>query len=119
MTVNEFYERIGGDYQDIKNRLSNDAIIEKFLKKFLNETSYQEMLAAISKNSIEETIATSHKLKGVAANLSFTNLFRSLNQLLKLLREDKQETIDKEVVAQITEYYEEIIAALKEMFPQG
>lgn len=109
MTIIEFYEKIGGDYNNIKSRLMDDNIIKKFVLKFMNENTYNELMSAVEENNIEETILASHKLKGVTANLSFDRLCGALTELLIQLRDEKRQEIDKTLVEQITRYYNEII----------
>lgn len=113
MSVKEVYERIGGNYEDIQNRLRSDDMIERFLRKFLNEKSYEDLLAAVEADNVEEAIQAAHKMKGVTANLSFTKLFDVLNELLTKLRQENK--IDKELVQQITEAYQQTVQVLREL----
>ena len=47
MTVKEFYDSIGGDYEDAINRFRMESLVQKFLLKFPEDTSYQELVAAV------------------------------------------------------------------------
>ena len=50
MTVKECYDRIGGSYDEAKQRLMDDKRMVKFLGMFLRDTSFQEITAALEKN---------------------------------------------------------------------
>ncbi len=115
MLLTEFYKNIEGDYENIKGRLRSDAIIEKFVKKFLDEKSYEEMMAAANANDVQETISTSHKLKGVTANLSFDKLCNILTELLVDLRKENQTEVNMELIEKAKECYEYTIQMIKEL----
>ena len=40
MTIQECYKAIGGNYEDVLRRLHNEALIQKFTLKFLEDQSY-------------------------------------------------------------------------------
>ena len=44
MTVEQVYKNMDSDYASVKDRLQNDALIEKFLIKFLADESYANIL---------------------------------------------------------------------------
>ena len=46
MMLEELYQEIAGNYQDIRERLRKEERIEKFVLLFLKDTSYQDMLQA-------------------------------------------------------------------------
>ncbi len=115
MTIQEFYEKIGGDYEGVKGRLCNDDIIKRFVLKFLNEKSYEELLAAVEANDVVNAISATHKMKGVVSNLSFDRLFTVVTELLAWLRQENQDTINMEMVEKITEEYQKTISLIQEL----
>ncbi len=115
MTIEEFYEKIGGDYNNIVGRLCNDAIISKFVLKFTNEKSYDELMVAVEENDIQMAIAAAHKMKGVVANLSFNKMFVILNDILAWLREENQKTINMDMIEKLTAAYNETIQCINEL----
>ena len=40
MTIQECYRTFGGDYADVKERLCSDALIRRFIGRFLSDDSY-------------------------------------------------------------------------------
>ena len=75
MTIQECYEAIGGNYEDVLRRLRSEALIRKFTLKFLEDQSYPLLKQALGDNNYEETFRGAHTLKGVCQNLSFDRLY--------------------------------------------
>ena len=71
MTIQECYEAIGGNYEDVLRRLRSEALIRKFTLKFLEDQSYSLLKQALGDNNYEEAFRGAHTLKGVCQNLSF------------------------------------------------
>ena len=74
MMLEELYQEIAGNYQDIRERLRKEERIEKFVLLFLKDTSYQDMLQAWEQGNLETAFRAVHTLKGVCMNLSFDKL---------------------------------------------
>lgn len=53
MMLEELYQEITGNYQDIRERLRKEERIEKFVLLFLKDTSYQDMLQAWEQGNLE------------------------------------------------------------------
>lgn len=47
MTVNEFYQKVDGDYTDAINRLQSDVLIRKFLKMLPGDNSMTLLAEAV------------------------------------------------------------------------
>lgn len=75
MTIQECYEAIGGNYEDVLRRLRSEALIRKFTLKFLEDQSYPLLKQALGDNNYEEAFRGAHTLKGVCQNLSFDRLY--------------------------------------------
>ncbi len=112
MQVEELYNKIGGDYEEIKGRLMNEAVIQKFLLKFPDEPSYDRLLEAVESRDIESSFNAAHTLKGVAANLSFKKLYTALSLLNEQLR-PRKENADEALLAQVKACYEEVVEAIR------
>ena len=74
MTIQECYAALEGDYQEVLDRLYSDALIQKFVGKFLTDQSYQLLENSLNAQNYEEAFRAAHTLKGVTQNLSFTKL---------------------------------------------
>ena len=49
MTIQECYEAIGGNYEDVLRRLRSEVLIRKFTLKFLEDQSYIQLKQALEK----------------------------------------------------------------------
>lgn len=86
MTIEELYTALHGNYSEAKMRLLNDTLIEKFLKKFLNDETMKELLQAVEAGDRELSFRMVHTLKGVAANMAFTDLKNAASTLTEYMR---------------------------------
>ncbi|MDE6294213.1 MAG: Hpt domain-containing protein [Clostridiales bacterium] len=86
MTVQECYEKMGGDYADVTNRLRTDERIKKFLLKVADDLSFANLCENIAARNIPEAFRAAHTLKGVCSNLSLTTLFKSASAITEALR---------------------------------
>lgn len=86
MTVEKFYEHIGGDYAGTKARLMTDERICRFVNKFPADGSYQLLLDSIAAGNVEEAFRAAHTIKGVAQNLGFTSLYTIAEEVTEILR---------------------------------
>lgn len=114
MTVKEFYERINGDYRDIQSRLSSDALIMRFVRLFPSDGTYRELMAAVEKYDTEAAFEAAHKLKGIAANLSFSELYIASSRLCEQLR-PLSGAIDMSLVHKVSESYQTVLNEIKHM----
>ena len=103
MTVQECYEAIGGDYNDIMSRLKTEERVKKFAGMFLKEKCYQTLVQTIEEGNQEEAFRAAHTLKGVCQNIhssfAITESLRGSNMdeaktLLEQVTKDYERTID-------------------------
>lgn len=113
MTIQECYTKLKGNYEDAVRRLSSDNLIERFMLMFPKDTTMQALRAAVAEGNIEESFRAAHTLKGIAANLSFSELAEVSSKLTEQLR-PRTNQADGELVSQIEELYELTINTLKE-----
>ena len=48
MTLQEFYDRIGGDYKATISRLPSEALIKKFVLKYPGDPSFNQLKDALA-----------------------------------------------------------------------
>ena len=84
MTLQECYEALGGNYQEVSSRLPSEKFIQKFVLKFLDDQSYQLLEDSWQSGNDEEAFRAAHTIKGMCQNLSFTTLQESSSQLRNL-----------------------------------
>ena len=86
MTLQECYGMLHGNYEDARSRLAMDRLIEKFILKFLDDGSMDLLKKSVAEGNIQESFRAAHTLKGVAANLAFTELMDRVSELTEQLR---------------------------------
>ena len=74
MNLQDFFTVSGSSYEEIHNRISSDSLLKKFLKQFLEDTTFKSLEQAISKKEYKNVFFASHSLKGVCSNLGLSNL---------------------------------------------
>ena len=117
MTIEQCYQEIGGNYTEVCSRLPSQKLVEKFVRKFLDDQSYAQLAAAMEEGNHDDAFRAAHTLKGVAANLSFTKLRASACDLTELLRAPA-DTIPPEaapLLEAVTRDYEATIAAIRNL----
>ena len=98
MDVKDCYREFEGNYEDALSRLMNDTLIEKFLKKFLNDDSYNSLSVSIENRDYHEAFKAAHTLKGVSLNLSLSRLSASASEITEYLRDCDNKIIDETVL---------------------
>lgn len=86
MKIKEFYEVTDGDYEGMKERLSKDESIARFLKRFIDDSTYTAMCDAFSEENYREVFKQSHTLKGLCANLGLSSLQSSISDICESVR---------------------------------
>lgn len=86
MTIQECYEKMGGNYAEVVGRLRTDERVQKFLMLFMKDTSFQDLQHGIETNNVEEAFRAAHTLKGICGNLSLTKLLTIAEELTEALR---------------------------------
>ena len=86
MTIQECYQKLGGDFAGVEQRLRSVSLIKRFITKFLEDDSFSNLFQAMQAGKREEAFRAAHTLKGVCANLCFDRLLASAGQLTELLR---------------------------------
>ncbi len=113
MTIKEVYEQTNSDYEDAMERLGSEKLISKYLLKFMELTDFNDMIKAISIKDWDNGFKTSHNLKGIALNMSFTELARSGSELCDTMRHGAPKSDISELVNKVSADYQAIMEVLK------
>ena len=114
MTIKEFYDAMGADYQNTLNRFPNEAFIKKFVLKFLDDNSYANLKEAIAAGNVEEAFRAAHTLKGVCLNLGFDNLYKASLAITEIFRAGELAGA-KEAFEEVEKQYNITVNAIKAM----
>lgn len=111
MTLKECYDRMHGNYDDAKSRLMMESMVERFMFKFLEDGTMAALRAAVEAGNIPDSFREAHTLKGVAANLAFTELQAAASQLTEQLR-PQTAPADPEFFARVEEAYKLVVDSI-------
>ena len=112
MDLRECYATIGGDYDGVLSRLRSERLVQKFVLKFLDDPSYQNLMKAVEEGKYDEAFRASHTIKGVCQNLDFTRLYESSHELTEALR-NGWSTEAEALLQRVTEDYIRTASAIK------
>ena len=119
MTLQECYGKLHGNYEDAKSRLAMDRLIEKFMLKFLDDTSMDLLKTSVAEENIQESFRAAHTLKGVCQNLSLTSLYQVSSQLTEELRNEDTAVPgnpnNSDYMSKVTAEYHKTIEAIQEL----
>lgn len=101
----------------MKRFMNNEKLWTKFLKKFIADDSYENLVEAMAEKDGEKAFAAAHTLKGITGNLAMSRLHVLVSEQTEHLR---KEAGGMEAAAammpQITELYDESIRIINEVY---
>jgi HPt (histidine-containing phosphotransfer) domain-containing protein len=108
MTVKEYYEAIGGSYDDVMSRLPMESMVERFLQKFKEDKSFDQLTEAVQQMDCDAIFKAVHTLKGVALNLGLARVSEASKNLTELVRgkEEKGDAVLAELQEEVKKAYE-------------
>lgn len=113
MTINEFYLSIGGDYEDVLERIGDEKAIRGFVIRFLDDQSYFTTIQALCGRDFGTAFHAAHTLKGISQNLGFGRLGKSGAILAEILRNGIEPP--EEMVRQFEMDYRCVTEAIKKL----
>ena len=99
----------------VERFMGNEALYAKMLKKFLDDSTFTKLTAAVSEGSGQAALEASHTLKGICGNLSIDILFDLFAHQVVLMRADNWDEAYG-MMPEITEKYNNITNTLKNWF---
>ncbi len=114
MTVKEFYDQIGSDYNAALSRLMDDNFIKKLLGKFQKDQNYASLVTSMSSGDFKAAFTAAHTLKGITLNLSMDKLGGAASALTEALRAGDYEKA-KTLYPPVVEEFKKVEAALKQL----
>ena len=113
MTLQECYEKMGGDYAEVFARLAKEERIAKYVVKFLEDPTYQMLCEARESGDDKAVFLTIHTLKGVSQNLGFGRLYEASYEMTEAVRGGVK-LQDESLFEAVRDAYFETIAVIKE-----
>lgn len=91
MRPEQFYQEIGGSYQEALTRMPDDRRIIRYLGMFLQDPSMEELGKALTAGDTEEAFSRAHALKGTCLTLGLGRLTVRVSELTEMLRAGRLE----------------------------
>ena len=89
MTLEEFYEQMGVEYREVISRfLNHDQIVLKYLRKFLQDDTYNRLEEAMAEADGEAIFRYAHTLKGLSSNLSLMGILKYSSEIVAAIRKE-------------------------------
>jgi HPt (histidine-containing phosphotransfer) domain-containing protein len=101
--------------EGLKRVMQNKALYVKLLHKLKADTHFTDLIAALKAKDYENAKTAAHAIKGMAANLSLTELF---TQALQLEEHLKNRIITDDSFERITRCYEETLISIDKVLEQ-
>lgn len=114
MNLREFYDAVFGSYQEAIDRFQSEALVTRFVLKFLEDPSFGELESALAAGSTKDAFRAAHTLKGVAMNLSLTKLGEVSSAMTELLRAERLGEA-QDYLPQVKAAYDVTVEALKKL----
>ncbi len=113
MTIQECYNALGGDYNEVIGRLKSERLVQKFVLKFPADGSYELLLRSLEEGNAQEAFRAAHTIKGMCQNLAFTALGNSSAALTEALRDGSLAGYEA-LLSPVKEDYARTVAAIGE-----
>ena len=112
MKLREFYNEIGGNYDEVIGRLMNEKRIYKYLFKFQNNDDYENMTASLENENWEDAFRFSHNLKGMGLNLGLGAMADAAVDVCEALRNGKPEKDITDMLSRLKTKYDSTLQAI-------
>ena len=113
MTLQECYEKMGGDYAEVLARLISEERIARYMIKFLDDPTYRALCEVKEAKDAQAVFLQIHTLKGVSQNLGFGKLYEASYEMTEAVRGGVP-LADERLFEAVTKAYFETIAIIKE-----
>ena len=115
MNIQEFYDSIDESYENVSSRMmGNQKLVEKFVRKFLDDPTYDQIKEAVDKMDYDEILRTTHTMKGIASNLEFTHLQQKSAKAVDMISAGQREEV-LPVIGEIEKEYQKVVDAIQKL----
>lgn len=121
MNIKEFYDSIGEDFNDVIGRLRAESRVCKYVLKFPEDKSFDNLLSSLKGKNYAEAFRAAHTIKGTCLNLSFNSFAATASEITEKLRNFEDTAAiesDKDLeglLGDLSEKYQKIISGIKDI----
>jgi len=113
MNLQQCYEMMGANYEEVKHRLLKDERIQKILLLFLKDPSFNSLQTAMREQDWETAYRAAHTLKGISMNLGLTRLQESSSALSNALHSTPPASNTVQLYEEVIPDYEQAVSAIQ------
>ena len=115
MNVRECYAQMGENFEDMFSRLPREASIIKYLRRFAENTEFDELIEAVDAGNFQRVFELSHDLKGMSANLSLSKFGAQMSEICEETRGREPEKDLKVLISPAKEEHDKLIASIQQL----
>lgn len=109
----ENLSKYGIDYNEALDRVDGCVeLYEKLAFKYLDDSHYVDLVAAMEVKDFDEAYKAAHALKGIAGNLSFKDLYISSAEVSEALFQGEYQAAEK-LLPQVEQAHEKVLEGLE------
>lgn len=86
MTIQQLYEKIGGNYEQAVRVMKKDKLIDKYIRKLGSSDVGDKLVQAGEAMDAEKLFESAHAMKGVCANLGLDALASAADEITEEFR---------------------------------
>ena len=94
--------------------MGNQKLVEKFVRKFLEDPTYKQIKESVEKMDYDEILRATHTMKEIASNLEFTQLQQKSAKAVDMIRAGEKETV-LPVIDEIEKEYQKVVDAIQKL----
>lgn len=116
MNIKEFYasfDPTGEEYENVMGRLATERLVSKYLKKMIEDKSFDSLQKAVAAGDYKEAFMASHTIKGICMNLNLKPLAQSSDVLTEELRNTPDVGRVQELLRKVEEDYKFVTDGIK------
>ncbi len=118
MTIQELYEKIGGNYEQAQKIMKMDKLIDRYVRKLATSGTYEKLAEAGKTLDPTLLFEAAHAMKGVCANLGLDALSHAAGEITEEFRPGSaRKMTDAEVrekLAVLDEMYQKTVKGIEE-----
>ena len=103
MTLQELYQSIDGDYEQVMRVLRMEKLVDKHIRKFAKNGVVDRLLAAGESKDPTQMFESAHAMKGVCGNLGLKDLCDIASELSEEFRPGRVRKLSDEEVDRLLE----------------
>ena len=115
MTIPEFYQQIGVNYDDVLRRMGKEERIRKYLYKMKDDETFGQLKKSFAAGDYESAFRAAHSLKGICLNLALDPVTGSAVALTEALRSDPIALEAPQLLACVEADYEKLMELLDKL----